>query len=275
MGCGDKIVNQMSPSFTKTDQWKFQYVFAPQIANGPLFEDSSKEIQIETVLETAPDICLCMTKETCTLLEEKGLNVLYLEWKVGSDADKLIRLLGEALGKQELAEDYLTWYNDMVVKADGLTANIAQVDKTTVLYGNVTSLTRPLDIVEWWVSKAGGISVTSDGGAASSAYTIEDLLGWNPEVIVTTNAAGVEQIKADERFKDIPAIVNNQIYKVPTVAHIWGQRTPEQPLTVMWMMNKLHPDILSTEALKEDIRYFYSHFFKTELTDAQLMEIIG
>jgi iron complex transport system substrate-binding protein len=58
-----------------------QYVFAPQIADGPVFEDSSKEIQIETVLEYKPDLCICMVKDTVSLLESKGLTVIYLEWK--------------------------------------------------------------------------------------------------------------------------------------------------------------------------------------------------
>lgn len=43
-GEGSKIYNQMSAGFTKTDRWKMQYQFAPQIANGPLFEDANREL---------------------------------------------------------------------------------------------------------------------------------------------------------------------------------------------------------------------------------------
>ncbi|MEG3071821.1 MAG: hypothetical protein RQM92_14165 [Candidatus Syntrophopropionicum ammoniitolerans] len=43
----------------------------------------------------------------------------------------------------------------------------------------------------------------------------------------------------------------------------------------MWTINKLYPELLTTDALKQEIHYFYSHFFKTDLTDQQIEEIIG
>lgn len=277
MGCGDKIINQMSPRFTKTDQWKYQYVFAPQIAEGPVFENADGEIQIETVLEAAPDVCLCMTKETLSVLEAKGLDVLFLEWKTLDDVEPCITLLGEALSRPDVAAEYLKWFDETVAKAEGLTAGLSEAEKKTVLYGNITSYTQPHYIAEWWISEAGGISVTKDRptDGESYEYTLEDLLKWNPDVMVASSAKMIEEIKADARLADITAVKNDAIFSMPTVAHVWGNRTPEQPLTVLWMMNKLYPDLMSTETLAEEISYFYSHFFRTELTDAQISEIIG
>lgn len=277
MGAGDKIVNEMSASFTKSDQWKYQYVFAPQIAQGPVFEDANREIQIEAVLQAAPDLSLCMTKETATLLESKGLNVLYLEWKTLDDVEPCITLLGEALGQEAVAADYLEWFQETVAEAEALAAGVPEAGRKTVLYGNVTSYTQPHIIAEWWITEAGGISVTEErpNDAESYEYTAEDLLQWNPDVMIVTSAKMVEEIKADARLADITAVKDNAIYVIPTVAHVWGNRTPEQPLTVLWTMNKLYPDILPTGTLAEEISYFYSHFFQTELTDDQIAEIIG
>jgi hypothetical protein len=39
MGCGSKIANQMRSNFTKTDKWKYQFVFAPQLNDCPVFRD--------------------------------------------------------------------------------------------------------------------------------------------------------------------------------------------------------------------------------------------
>lgn len=276
MGFGHKILNQMSASFTKTDQWKYQYVFAPQIANGPLFEDASREVQIEEVLRAAPDLCLCMTKETVALLEGKGLTVIYLEWKDLEDVPECITLLGEALGKEGAATDYLKWFDEKIAASEALAAKIPAEEKKTVLYGNITSYTQPHIIAEWWIPEAGGVSVTKERPteAESYEYTVEDILAWNPEVMVTSSSMA-DEIKTDARLSKITAVADDAIHKIPTVAHIWGNRTPEQPLTVMWMMNKLYPDLMTTEMLAEEISYFYSHFFQTELTDTQIAEIIG
>jgi iron complex transport system substrate-binding protein len=277
MGCGDRIINQMSAGFTKNDQWKYQYVFAPQIANGPLFENADREIQIEAVLEAAPDLCLCMFKEALAVLEEKGLNVVYLEWKTLDDVEPCITLLGEALGQQEVAADYLKWFDETVTEAEALVANLPEAERKTVLYGSITSYTQPHLIAEWWIPEAGGISVTKDRptDAESYEYTVEDVLAWNPDVMVVSNAKMIDEIKADERLADVTAVSDGAIYPIPTVAHVWGNRTPEQPLTVMWMMNKLYPEIMTAEMLAEEISYFYEHFFQTKLTQEQLTEIIG
>ncbi len=275
-GEGNKIINQMSASFTKTDKWKYQYVFAPQIANGPVFENANREVQIEEVLAAKPDLCIVMTKETATLLEEKGLTVTFLKWSELSDVEKCIGLLGEVFGKPDVADDYLKYFDEKVAYAEKLTAGIPEAETKKVLYGNITSYTQPHIIAEWWIASAGGKSVTDNGRDAESyEYTVEDLLAWNPDIMFTTDKNMAEEIKGEARLKDVAAVNNDAIYMIPTVAHTWGNRTVEQPLTIMWTVNKLYPEIMSYEMLSKEIKYFYSHFFKTELTDEQVKEIIG
>jgi iron complex transport system substrate-binding protein len=274
-GEGDKIMNEMSPSFTKNDKWKYQYVFAPQIAQGPVFENANREILIEEVLAAKPDLSICMTKETADLLEGKGLTVVFLKWSELADVEKCVNLLGQVFGKEDVAADYLKYFEEKVANAEKLTANLGDQEKKKVLYGSVTTYTQPHLIAEWWISAAGGLSVTDNGRDAEKyEYTMEDILAWNPDVMITSDPMA-DEIKAESRMKDIAAVKDNAIYLVPTVAHVWGNRTPEQPLTIMWAMHKLYPEIMTQDMLSEEIKYFYSHFFKTDLTDQQVAEIIG
>ena len=55
----------------------------------------------------------------------------------------------------------------------------------------------------------------------------------------------------------------------PILAHVWGNRTVEQPLTILWMMNKLYPKLMPEATLKEEIRKFYATFFLYDMSDAQ------
>lgn len=276
MGEGDNICNEMSPSFTKSDQWKYQYVFAPQIKDAPVFEDASREVQMEVVLETKPDLCLTMTKETAKILEEQGLNVIYLEWGELDDVKKCVTLLGEALNKQDVAEDYIKYFDDMLAEAEKLTKDLTEADKKKVLYGNITEFTQPHKIAEWWITQAGGISVTNDGRTDDQlVYTLEDILQWNPDAMVLLRKAAKSDILSDKRLASVNAVKNDAIYATPTVAHIWGNRTPEQPLSVMWMMHKLYPEIKTYDDLAEDIKYFYSHFYNYDMSDKEIAEIIG
>ncbi|MDQ7095676.1 ABC transporter substrate-binding protein [Desulfosporosinus sp. PR] len=276
LGEGGKICNEMSASFTKTDRWKYQYVFAPQLKTSPVFQDASGAILMEKVLQTKPDLCLAMTKAETDQLAAQGQNVLYLSWDKTEDVKKCITLLGEALNKQAVAADYLAYFDKTVAKAQDLTKNLKEADKKKVVYGSITTYTQPHLIAEWWIPAAGGISVTNNGRTAQSlTYTLEDLLKWNPDVMILSDPAIKKDVLADARLANIPAVKNKQIFSIPCVAHVWGNRTTEQPLTILWTLNKLYPNILPTEDLAKEISYFYSHFFQTNLTDAQIKEIIG
>ncbi|HAQ39804.1 MAG TPA: ABC transporter substrate-binding protein [Clostridiales bacterium] len=274
MGEGSKICHDMSPSFTKTDKWKYQYVFAPQMKGAPVFEDANREVIIETVLQNKPDVCFTMTKDTAEYLEQNGLTVVFLSWSDLDDVKKAVNLMGEVLNKKDIAADYIEYFDKMVAQAEKLTENIGDKQKK-VLYGNVIELSQPHRIAEWWITRAGGKSVTDNGRTEETfKYTLEDLLQWNPDVMVVTAKKQIKEIKEDSRLSEINAVKNNEIYYIPTVAHVWGNRTVEQPLTIYWTMNKLYPEIVTDEMLAKEIKYFYSHFFLYELSDDQVEEIM-
>jgi iron complex transport system substrate-binding protein len=276
-GCGDKICNDMSARFTKTDKWKMQYEFAPQIKDAPVLQNADDEVLIEEVLKVQPDVCFVMSKDLIEPLEKNGLNVIYFEWAQTEDVKNAVTLMGEVLGKQNIAADYIEYFDNKVEKAEALTADIKKEDKKTVLYGNITKLSQPHIIAEWWIDAAGGKSVTDNGrdGGGSFEYSIEDILVWNPEVMIVTDKGMIDEIKQESRYKDIPAVKNDEIYYIPTVAHVWGNRTVEQPLGVFWTLHKLYPDLISYEELSEEIKYFYNHFFKYDLSDKQINSIIN
>lgn len=280
MGAGDKICNEGSPSFVKSPSWaKYQYLFAPQLPNCPAFQGADGEILMENVLAAKPDLCLTMDAAVTQQLEAQGLNVIQLSWTETEDVEKCITLMGEVLNKEDVAKDYLKYFDQMVMEAEKLTKNIKEEDKKKVAYGTISEFTQPHIIAEWWIPEAGGISVTSAARTGTSqeklVYTMEDLLQWNPDVMIVASKTEKETIQNDARLVDITAVKNGAIYVIPRVAHVWGNRTTEQPLTIMWTMNKLYPEIMTNEALAEDISYFYSHFLKYDFTDEQIKEIIS
>lgn len=278
MGSGDKIRNDMSANFTKSDKWAMQYEFAPQMKGAPVLENADGELQMEEILALDPDLCLVMQQDLIEPLESNGLNVIYFEWKETDDVKTAVKLMGEALGKEDIAEDYLSYFDDMCKEAEDKTASLTDDQKQTVLYGSVDKLTQPHVIAEWWISEAGGNSVTKDSWSEDGkncTYTQEDLLKWNPDVMIVTDSASIDAVKSESLYSDVNAVVNDKIYAIPTVAHVWGNRTVEQPLIVFWTMNKLYPDLETKDDLKEKITYFYSHFFQYDMSDEQVENIIG
>ena len=50
MGSGNLLCNQMPANFTKSDKWKMQYEFAPQIKDAPLLVNADGELLLEEIL---------------------------------------------------------------------------------------------------------------------------------------------------------------------------------------------------------------------------------
>ncbi|MDR1884688.1 MAG: ABC transporter substrate-binding protein [Synergistaceae bacterium] len=275
MGEGSKICHDMPASFTRNDNWRFQYLFAPQIKGAPVLEDASGEILIETVMSVNPDVSFVVNKQTAKLLEDKGLCAIYIAWEELDDVKKAVTLVGEVLNQQAAAADYLVYFDEKVAMANERIGKLGSNEKKTVIYGNVGQLNQPHRIAEWWISQAGGISVTDNGRKEDIYnYEMEDLLKWNPSVIFLASTSSKGDILSDSRFAGIKAVKDDAIYGIPTVAHVWGNRTVEQPLTIFWAMNKLYPELMPREELAKEIRYFYSRFFLYNLSDEQIAEII-
>lgn len=276
IGAGDRLANNLPPGFTRTGKWKYQYEFFPKLAEKPVFEDADRAILIETVLEHKPDVCLTMSKDSVDLLASKGLKVIYLKWDNVDDVKVCIDLLGEILGKEDVAKRYTEYFNEKVAKADEIVAKIPETARKKALYGIVNEFTQPHVIAEWWISKAGGKSVTDNGRASGRfTYTLEDLLKWNPDVIFVYDKKIIPELKSEERFRKLKAVQEDRLHVTPVVAHVWANRTIEQPLTIFWAMNKLYPDRFGYDELTKEVRGFYKEFFHYELSDEQIEEIVG
>ena len=277
LGCGDRICNKMTSNFESTKSYPHLRVeFAPQTVNAPLLTNSDGEIIMEEVLSLKPDLCLTMTKATAELLRKQGLNVIMLEWRELEDVYVAVRLMGKVLGKEELAEEYISYFDGMVERAEKLTANLTEEQKQTALYGNITSYSQPHIIAEWWITTAGGISVTNNGRPSSESYnfTLEDLLLWDPDVLFCSARSQIKELTTNPIYADLKAVKSGRIYCVPTVGHSWGNRTVEQPLSVFWAMNKLYPELVSDQQLSDEIYYFYDHFFNYQLNAEQLATFV-
>lgn len=274
LGCADLIANEMSPRF-QSNQW--QYRFAPQMKDCPQFEDQSGEIDMENLVAANPDLCVVMQTATAQTLRDNGLNVLLLGFGDGRGPESIknaITILGQALDAVDKAEEYCEYLDGMVEKIADVTADIPEDEKLVVVYGNVAAYTNPHILSEWFIPAAGGISATADIHTdASCTYTAEDLLAWDPDAIIMISDNS-EELKADEQINSIKAIKNDRMFTCPSVGHfITG--SSEIPIGILWVANKLYPDIYPEEELAEDIRYFYSTFMNYEMTDEEVDAIVN
>lgn len=65
------------------------------------------------------------------------------------------------------------------------------------------------------------------------------------------------------------------MFIIPQGAHNWGNRTIEQPLTVLLAARTIYPDLFADLDLNGEVKSFYQRFFNAALSDDQIQEIVS
>lgn len=276
MGESSTIANGLPESFVKQGRWKYQYVFAPQIEGAPVVQDSSGTVNIESLLQIDPDVVFTMDKSTVSMLEGKNINVVYLQWTNTTDVEQLMILMGDIYNNPQRAEEYNQYFESKISEVNEKVTSVPEEEQPKVLFCSPTTLTVPHKICEWWTTQAGGIAV-SQNNRTSEVYTfdMEQLLKWDPDLIITQKPSDIDYIYNDTRFSDISAVKDQQVYTTPVGAHVWGHRGIETPLMVEWAASKLYPEKITYAEMFNDTASFYQQFFDMKLTEEQITEILN
>jgi len=275
LGQGAKIVNGM-PDYAKTPRYKYARLFAPAIVDKPNVLGSGREPSIEALLSTAPDVAFTMDRPTVDLLERNRIPVVFLSWRQPEDIAQVMRLMGETLNASAAAADYLKYFDEVAARVDRGVAAVPREKRPRVLYCNLQRLTQDQLIGEWWMEKAGGISVTNNGRTIESfPFTLEQMFAWDPDVLIVANPDDFKEVNTDKRFAALKAVKNKRVAVAPIGAHLWTNRTIEQPLTLLWAAHTLLPAAFASVDLVKETQAFYARFFHFTITADQAREILS
>lgn len=274
LGEAKSLVNGLPPNLSGP-RWRMQYKVDPDLAQRPVLQGGGGAPLVEGLIETRPDVVLTMDRQTVDLVARAHVPAVFLAWRQPEDVKTVMRLLGQIYGKADAAEAYCSYFD---VTLGRIAARLEQqaASRPRVLYASLKRMTQPHLIAEWWIAKAGGRSVT-EGERPTEALTFsrEQLLAWDPEVMIVSSAAEVAEAYSDPRIATVSAIRNHRVAAIPTGVHLWGNRTVEQPLTVLWAAQLIHPDLFKDWDIRDEVATFYATFFRTPLTKPQVEEMLG
>jgi len=254
---------------------KYQFVFAPELSTRPVVQ-SSAGLAVEDLVALRPDLVLSMDRSATDKLSALGLPAVLLKWREPDDVKTLMGLLGDILDERKIAEDYIRYFDATLARIGATLGPVDDAKRPRVLYVNYRRLTQPHKIAEWWIARAGGRSVTDDQRTEESVtFSLEQMIAWNPDVLIVPDRAEVELVKAEPRLRDVSAVRSGRVHVAPGGAHLWANRTIEQPLTVLWAASILYPEKFAHAALESEMRSFYDRFFHVSLSKEQIDEILA
>ena len=177
-----------------------------------------------------------------------------------------VRLIAEVFGKADAGEALIEAAGEsraLVAEhleglADGerTRAYMANPDLTTYGTGKYTGL---------MMGYAGAQNVAADSIQGYQQVTMEEILGWNPQVIFVQDRypAVVDEIRSSPAWQPIEAVQQDRVWLMPEYAKAWGYPMPEaMALGELWMAKALYPDRFEDIDMDARADDYYQRFYR-------------
>ncbi len=252
-------VDSQSVKFIQFDRLEPEYKELPTVG-------FLNEINSEQILKLNPDFVLCGETEA-TQIENLGIPAVVID--PINDCVGSTLVTGKAIGKEQLAEELVTFYEDTIKIATDRTSSIPDDQKQKIFFVHMdkfTTIGNQAYIIKN-VGCAGGISVTSDLPGSYPKIETEQLLDWDPDVVLVINgplkekSVTVADIMSDPSFQGITAVKQLRVYEEGTYYIYWLHPTIGACLGVLQMAKAMYPDKFEDISVTEKANEFCTRFF--------------
>jgi iron complex transport system substrate-binding protein len=239
---------------------------------------------LEGVIALKPDLILDVgsTSSTFVSLAERvqqqiGIPYALLDGRFDAVAETY-RKLGELIGRKSEAEKLARYADDTFKIIADRTAAIAPPARPRVYYargprGLVTGLGGSIN-VETIEMLAQNVAGANKGGLAN--VSIEQVLLWNPDVIITIDQDFAASVRSDPAWASIKAVRENRVHLSPKMPFGWVDFPPSvnRLIGLRWLAKILYPDKFP-EDMRTLTRDFYTMFYHRTPDDAQIDHVLA
>jgi iron complex transport system substrate-binding protein len=175
------------------------------------------------------------------------------------------RLLAKMLGREEDSDRIIAYCEDIIQKVEAVAAQVPEEERTTLYYaeGDDGLATEPATSNRSYVFNTAGArniaEVEGKSGFGQSAVSMEQVLSWNPEIIITQGTTkAYETILSDPNWTTIEAVKNGRVYRMPDQPYSWADRPPSvnRFIGLHWMANLLYPELYDIDIVDVAIDYY-------------------
>ena len=237
---------------------------------------------LEAIISLKPDVgfvfCSMGMEIPNTIQDKTGVPVICISNPSGSTAtefdgsSELFRLVGWIVGRDNEAEDLISYTNDKLEEITRITLDMPDSEKPRVYMavGQQEYLTQTLTHYDP-INLAGGINVAEGaktGSTVAASLSKEQIIAWNPDIIlihrVPTSKSHVwgnnkEAILTDPDLQTINAVKDQRVYYTKGLAACWDPATGI--VETFYMAKLFHPDKFEDLDLEDDgneiLRRFY------------------
>ena len=239
---------------------------------------------LETVLAQKPDLILDVGSTSATFVsladrvqEQTGIPYALLDGRFAGIAGTY-RTLGELTGRADDADKLARYAEDALKTILGRIDPIAITARPRVYYargprGLATGLGGSIN-VETIEMLGRNVAGETQGGLAN--VSIEQILVWDPEVIVTIDQEFAANVRNDPSWAAVKAVRDNRVHLSPKMPFGWVDFPPSvnRLIGLWWLAKILYPDRFPEDlrALTQD---FYTRFYHVTPSSAQIDHVLA
>ena len=188
-----------------------------------------------------------------------------------------LRSLGRLMGNEAEAEKLAVWYENELRDIKQRVARISS--HPLVYYGRGTSGLQTggkgsinIEVLEI----LGARNAAAEARAGLVTVSFEQVILWDPEVILTTDPNYWASVWSDQRWRSVKAVAAKRVYLSPHLPFGWFDFPPgaNRLLGVWWAGKLLYPQAFDVD-LRAKVAEFHRLFYHREPSAAQLDAMLG
>jgi iron complex transport system substrate-binding protein len=240
---------------------------------------------LEVVLALKPELILDAGSVTETYVslanrvqEQTGIPYALLNGRF-DQIPASYRTLGQLVGRTRDAEALAAYAENTMKDVLARTGNVPVPKRPRVYYargprGLETGLGGSINVETMEFLGARNVAGSQSGGLAN--VSIEQVLTWNPDVIITIDRDFAGSVRNDPRWASVAAVRTGRVHLSPKLPFGWVDFPPavNRLIGLWWLGRILYPEQFP-EDLREKTRDFYRQFYHVTPNDEQVERILA
>jgi len=240
---------------------------------------------LEVVLALKPDLILDVgsTRGTFVSLAERvqeqtGIPYALLDGRFDATVPSY-RTLGQLTNRRAAAEALARYAEETIATIRQRIESLPQARRPRVYYargprGLETGLGGSINVETITFLGANNVAAARQGGLA--IVSIEQVLAWNPDVIITIDRDFAASVRMDPVWAAVAAVRSGRVHLSPKLPFGWVDFPPSvnRLIGLWWLAKILYPEQFS-EDIRALTRDFYTRFYHVTPSDAQIEHVLA
>ena len=285
MACPDMLAG-ISMDFPKAAEGFIpeKYLSLPKYGQ---FYGVNVSLNMEALIASAPDVIIDIGEAKDTIVQDMdglqdqlGIPTVFIEASLDTMENAFL-MLGDLTGDTERMDRLAAYCKDTVAQADAIRESLKDEDKVRVylamgedgLSTNARNSFHADIINRVGAENVADIDASTLGGG--SAVSFEQVLLWNPQVILVDSLSLYEKLNSDPIWRQISAIQNGRVYKIPSIPYSFVTNPPaaNRILGIKWLGSILYPELYDIN-IESEVKTFFEDFYSINLSEEQYNEIM-